>query len=137
MRLRNVSLDQFNAAVAKVNGMTNEEGIEYAGNLRVHPDAHQTGSRVITTVGRLTVESSRGPGARRSWNGRRMPAACWHAFRDVVRVILEDNPDATVSTSMARYTAENFEETYPETGNVSIGSLFQPVYMPELCDCEH
>ena len=35
--------------------------------------------------GRVVVMDSSGSGARRSWTGRRMPAACWHVFRDVVR----------------------------------------------------
>ena len=137
MRLRNVSLESFKASVDRVNKMTNEEGVSYAGNLEVHRDAHETGSRIITTVGRLSVVSSSAQGARRSWNGRRMPAACWHAFRDVVRDVLENNEDAVVTTSMARYTLKNFDDTYPATGDRNIGRMIQPAYMPELCDCEH
>lgn len=128
MRLRNVTLDDFRASVKRVN-------VHYNGNLHVHDDAHETGSRVITTVGRLDVLNSRESGARRSWSGRRTRAACWHAFRDVIRDILEHNPEATVITSMARYTPENFEDTYPATGDQNIGSMFEPAYMPDLCDC--
>lgn len=136
MRLRGITLDDFNASVARVNVMVTEEGKTYNGNLRVHQDAHEIGSRVITTVGRLTVESSREAGARRSWSGRRCQAACWHAFRDVVRDLLANHPDAVISTSMARYTADNFEDTYPQTGERNIGSMVQHAYMPDLCDCE-
>jgi hypothetical protein len=86
--------------------------------------------------GRVIVKSSRGSGARRSWSGRRMPAACWHAFRDVFRVSFAVYPEAVFKTSLARYTAENFEATYPATGEVNIGSMMAPAYMPDLCDCE-
>ena len=137
MRLRGITLAQFELAVDRVNRMTNAEGVSYGGNLHVHHDAHETGSRVITTVGRLDVLSSRDPGARRSWNGRRTKAACWHAFRDVIAELFVINPDAVVTTSMARYTSDNWEETYPPTGNVNVGSMVAPAYMPELCDCEH
>lgn len=137
VRLKNVTLTQFQASVDRVNSMTNDEGVAYAGNLRVHQDAHETGARVITTVGRLAVHDSKAPGARRSASGRRMPAACWHAFRDVVQDILDTVPDAVVTTSMARYDAATFADVYPATGDVSIGSMVAPAYMPELCDCEH
>ena len=129
MRLRNVTLADFHDSVQRVNA-------HYNGNLHVHTDAHETGSRIITTVGRLDVLDSHGAGSRTSWSGRHGRYACWHAFRDVVRDILAHNPDATVTTALARYTADNFEDTYPATGHRNIGSMVQPAYMPELCDCE-
>jgi hypothetical protein len=130
MRLRNVSLSDFQSSVDRVNA-------QYGGNLHVHDDAHQTGSRVITTVGRLDVLDSRSAGARTSWSGRHVKAACWHAFRDVVRDILAHNPDAVITTTLARYDASTFEDTYPATGHQNIGSMMSPAYMPDLCvgDC--
>jgi hypothetical protein len=85
--------------------------------------------------GRVIVKSSKGAGARRSWSGRRMPAACWHVFRDVFRSAFAVYPGAKFNTSLARYTASNFESTYPETGVQNIGSMMSPVTMPELCAC--
>jgi hypothetical protein len=130
MRLRNVTLSEFRASVERVN-------VNYGGNLHVHDDAHETGSRTITTVGRLDVLDSRAHGARTSWSGRHMKAACWHAFRDVVRDILENNEDAVITTSMARYDADTFEDTYPSTAYTNVGSMVQPAYMTDLCvgDC--
>lgn len=135
MRLRNVSLPEFHASVNRVNAT-------YGGNLHVHADAHQTGSRVITTVGRLDVLNSRESGARTSHSGRHLKAACWHAFRDVVRDILAHHPDAVITTAMARYDAATFEDTYPATAHKNVGSMVAPAYMPYLCvgecngDCE-
>lgn len=128
MQLRNVTLSAFRESVDRVNA-------EYDGNLAVHHDAYQKGTRIPTVVGRLWVEDSRAAGARTSWSGRRTRAACWHAFRDVIRDLLAHNPDATIITAMARYTAANFEDTYPATGYVNIGSMASPAYMPSLCDC--
>lgn len=125
MQLRNVTIADFEASVQRVNA-------SYGGNLAVHPDAHPKGKG---TVGRLWVNDSRGEGARTSWSGRRTKAACWHAFRDVIRDILAHHPDAVIITALARYTADNFEDTYPATGEVNIGSMYRPAYMPELCDC--
>lgn len=86
--------------------------------------------------GRIRTVSSREIGSRRSWSGRRMPAACWHANRDVMRAIFAKYPHAVITTAMARYEgAAGFESTYPGTANVNIGSMMQPAYMPDLCDC--
>jgi len=125
MEMRKVTPAEFAASVERVNA-------KFDGNLAVHPDTHAKGKG---TVGRLWVNDSHGEGARTSWSGRRTKAACWHAFRDVIRDILAHNPDAVIITSMARYTAANFEDTYPATGRQNIGSMFAPAYMPDLCDC--
>lgn len=125
MQLRNVTLADFEESVSRVNAL-------YDGNLAVHPDAHSQGKG---TVGRLWVSDSSGVGARTSWSGRKCKAACWHAFRDVIRDILAHNERAVIITALARYTVDNFEDTYPETGNQNIGSMMCPAYMPELCDC--
>lgn len=77
------------------------------------------------------------PGARRSWSGRRIQAACWHAYRDGIRAVFDRNPDARVYTGMAKYIGvQGFEDNYPATANRNIGSMIQPAYMPDLCDCE-
>jgi len=93
---------------------------------------NQHGTRWRGTIG---VYSSRQPGARRSWSGRRLAAPCWHVYRDVIREILRE-PGRRVTTSMARYTSENFEDLYPATGHVNIGSRVEPRKMPDLCECD-
>lgn len=130
MEMRNVTMDQFEQAVANAN-------VNYGGNLAVHPDAHEMGTRIPKVVGRLWVNDSRANGARTSWQGRHTRAACWHAFRDVIREIFKLSPDAVVITGLARYTAQNFESVYVETAYTNVGSLFQPSYMPDNCvgDC--
>lgn len=76
-------------------------------------------------------------GARRSWSGRRIAAACWHAYRDVLAGVFEVNPNARVVTAMSKYVGlSGFHANYPATANANIGSMMQPAYMPELCDCE-
>lgn len=85
--------------------------------------------------GRIVVESSHGSGARRLRSGRRMPVACWHVFRDVFRQAFQEYPGARFNTSLARYTAENFESTYPATGYVNAGSMMSPCRLVDLCEC--
>lgn len=76
------------------------------------------------------------PGQRRSWQGRRINAACWHAYRDALQELFNTEPDAKVSTAFAKYHgAEQFSEKFPATGWANIGSMVQPVQYREACDC--
>jgi hypothetical protein len=68
--------------------------------------------------------------------GRRIPAACWHAYRDVLAALFDQCPAARVRTALAVYRGrEGFERHYPATAYVNVGSQMQPAHMPELCDC--
>lgn len=130
IRDRNLTFDSI---VAIVNKVSNEK---YNGNVRVHDDAHQL-NKSSGFRGRIDVHNSRGEGARVSWSGRHGKWACWHAYRDVLRAILTEYPNAIVKTSMARYDGlEGFEDVYPGTAFKNIGSMMQPAYMSELCECE-
>lgn len=85
----------------------------------------------------LRVKDSRGPGARRSWSGRRTVAACWHVHKHFLLAVLGLQPDAVVQTVMAKYEGlQGFRDTYPGTRDINVGSMMRPAYMPELCDCE-
>ncbi len=107
----------------------------YDGNVKAHDDAHAY-RHGMGYAGRIDVSDSRGPGARRSWSGRRMPAACWHAFRDVFAAVVDADPAAVIVTAIARYDGrDSFEATYPDTAHHNVGSMAAPAYMPDLCDC--
>jgi hypothetical protein len=122
MRSREVNSYAWQAIVAKVSAEL------YEGNIIVHPNAASL---------RLSVASSRGPGARRSHSGRRMAAACWHAHRDVLRELFEQYPDATVRTALATYKGKGgFEDWFEMTGATNIGSIAEPLRMDEACDCK-
>lgn len=69
---------------------------QYDGNVIVRADARELGPHRF--VGGLAVESSHGPGARRSWTARRTRAACWHVYRDVLAALFAQYPDAVVHT---------------------------------------
>jgi hypothetical protein len=132
MEIRGVPFEQVTRITEKVSAQS------YGGNVIVHRDARDLATRNGGFAGRITVADSSGPGARRSWSGRRMPAACWHAFRDVLAEIFEQYPDARARTAMANYIGrDGFHATYPQTADKNIGSQVRPAYMPDLCDCEH
>jgi hypothetical protein len=110
---------------------------KWDGELLLHPDAKPLNAGTLYGFqGRLVAVNSRSRAARCSWSGRRLNAACWHAWRDAIRAVLTEYPDAVVKTSQARYDGlRGFEATYPNTAGINIGSLAAPAYMPELCSC--
>jgi hypothetical protein len=66
---------------------------------------------------------------------RRVHAICWHGHRDFFRALFLRAPEAVAKTAFAKYTAENFEAVFPETGRRNIGSQILPCRACEACDC--
>lgn len=140
MKITGLTLEQFTDCVWNVSYA------RYSANVFVHADADDLpdagGVRVPARKqcrARLAVTGSRGPGSRTAANGRHGPYACWHACRDVLQEVFRRYPDAVIVAGHAwrityRGKAE-FEELYPGTALVSIGSPAGPVTMPELCEC--
>lgn len=127
------AVDKLNASTY-ANNLTLSVGREYSPNrfsCRVIPA--ESGARIFPKSSRQSA-----PGARKSWSGRRINAACWHAYRDVIGAVFAINPNARVYTGMAKYRGvEGFHANYPATAHVNVGSVMQPAYMPDLCDCDH
>ena len=128
MQITGLSLDSFTAIVKEISDAC------YGGNVIVHQDAHSLSPTRF--VARLRVKDSHGPGARMSWSGRHIPATCWHAYRDVLEAMFLAYPNARAVTMMATYKGlAGFREHYPDTAYKNVGSMMQPAYMPELCEC--
>jgi hypothetical protein len=57
-------------------------------------------------------------------------------YRDGLAELFARYPFARVRTAMAYYKGEEgFLSTYPATAYVNVGSMMNPAYMPDLCDC--
>jgi hypothetical protein len=79
---------------------------------------------------RLKVKDSRGKGARKSPNGRRLPYACWHVHGYFIDRIFELDEDAVVYSA-----GEIFKRNIWHWKDWNAGSLLNPVYISELCNC--
>jgi hypothetical protein len=131
VRGQGVSFEEVSKIIARVSAEN------YAGNVIVHQDASPIGKSGYGYRGRIIGRETAGEGTRNSWSGRRGPWACWHAYRDVIRAVLTTYPHATVTTAQARYSGlGGFEDTYPHTADINVGSAAQPAYMPDLCTCD-
>lgn len=126
MKVTGMNAEKFETIVNNVNR-------KYAGNIVIQTITPITDNRFSVKMG---TANSRAAGSRTSWSGRRGKYLCWHGFRDVIAAVFAENDSARVQTGMAVYRGKaGFEDVYPDTANVNIGSMMQPAYMPELCDC--
>lgn len=127
MIITGITTTELRDVVAKLNAG------DYDGNIVVERcDAvSTTGKRISVKLG---TADSRKHGSRRAWSGRHGKWLCWHGFRDVFRAVMAVNPEARIQTGKTVYKgAQGFEDTYESTGDVNVGSMFQPAYMPEMC----
>lgn len=74
----------------------------------------------------LTVKSSRDKGGRRGFTGRRVAAACWH----VHGTFFDNLPDGTEieANGDKLHAGDRWVDR-------NIGSLYNPLYYSEACDC--
>jgi hypothetical protein len=128
MNITGITETELRDVVAKLNAPA-----LYDGNINIErlTVLNAKGTRLSVKFG---TNDSKRHGSRRAWSGRHGKWLCWHGFRDVVRGVMAVNPEAYVRTGKAVYRgSEGFENTYCDTADQNVGSLFQPAYQPEMC----
>lgn len=115
-------LKQIGAALDTVNKT-------YSGNVTFNRFPESLG---FTRDGRpkfrltLRVDSSKGPGARLSHQGRRMAAACWHVHGRFFRAL---PAGCTIKAGTLTLTPAS------PWHDMNIGSQVQPLYYSNACEC--
>ena len=67
---------------------------------------------------------------------RKVNAICWHGFRDFLTELYKIYSDLRVFTAQITYNnKEDFELNYPNTANINIGSMVQPLKYKDACFC--
>ena len=67
---------------------------------------------------------------------RKVNAICWHGFRDFLTELYKIYSDLRVFTAQITYNnKEDFELKYPDTANINIGSMVQPLSYGNACFC--
>ena len=126
MLIRNVSREDLEKAKDAVNAM-------YDDNIIWNEFRHEGASRGGGQTYRVTlkVKDSRGPGARLGFSGRHMINACYHVHGNFFAALLEINPNAVIKASGLTIDRHggNWEDK-------NIGSIVQPMYYSEACECE-
>ena len=152
MIITGITKEQFSDAIHQVAyrdglGVTEHHpfpAADYGGNLRPAFGREYSKTRFSARVMLKQTGYQMGlpkeklaPGQRRSASSqRRIYAVCWHAYRDVLAAVFDINPDARVYTALAKYKGKQaFYELFPETGYQNVGSMMNPAYMTDLCDC--
>jgi hypothetical protein len=128
MQVRNVTIGALDCAASRCGVVLNNLRSRY---LRDGTEIHQ-----------FTIRPDAGSVQRRlsvyhPWSGkqRRVHAVCWHGHRDFFRFLFQADSRCVVTTAWAKYTAENFESTFPATGYRNTGSQMYPMIAAEACDC--
>ena len=132
MKLYNVPLHELRAALSSVSCL-------YEGNL-IFNRLEQRRNHVIFT---LRVLRSGAPGHRLGFsrtskgNRRRLTAACWHAHRDLLALVFERFPCVKLVSAVATYRGrDDFESNHGFTGYNNIGSVMEPLYHHNACECD-
>ena len=77
----------------------------------------------------LKVHDSKEIGSRRSFEGRRIPAACWHAHG----LFFDALPEGTeIRTSFFGSVSMKAGDKWTDT---NIGSLYRPLMASDACNC--
>ena len=67
---------------------------------------------------------------------RKVHAICWHGYRDFLIELYKIYSDLRVFTAQITYNnKEDFELKYPDTANINIGSMVQPLSYGNACFC--
>lgn len=125
MLLRDVTREDIEVALEAVNelydGNIKFKRFDYAGRTRKGGDKYN-----VT----LTVKDSSKAGSRRSREGRRIAAACWHVHGEFMDALPEG---AEIVTSTANGRMVKSPGDYWEDYN--IGSIMYPMYASDACEC--
>lgn len=105
---------------------------QYEGNLcfsNAGPDRKRGALQTRLQTKKSGVLGSRTVGR----SGKNSRNASWEAHRDFLRELFRINPKASVRTKFAHYNGtEKFEELFPGTAYVNIGSQYEPFTMPDM-----
>ena len=96
----------------------------YDGNVRVDITSERS-PRNVTFV--LRCNSSRGPGARRTQQGRRSSFATWDVHREALSCLFDMDSGAVVRTALITYRGrEDFKLNHAATRHYNVGSMMKP-----------
>jgi len=126
MIIRNVTQEDLEKALTLVNRL-------YANNIMFN-NFKRLGKNTFRVT--LRVKSSKKAGHRRGFRGQRFTGACWHVHGWFFEILLKINPKAIIKA----LDKEIYVDC--ETGAIvnnwidwNIGSLLEPLYYSEACDC--
>jgi hypothetical protein len=116
----NANINQLNESLQAVNE-------KFDNNIRFKRLEQKTKNTVIFT---LTVNNSKKPGSRRSAEGRRIAAACWHVHGYFFEYLFlkYDNIKISAGPLTMRSNADNWQDR-------NIGSIMYPQMFSDACNC--
>jgi len=120
MIAKNVTKEELEQALDSIN-------VLYDNNVCWNRPPEKKGRGWLFT---LRVHSSKGPGHRLGYTGRRMASACWHVHGEFFDALLKINPDAVITT--CRHTINSAGGNWAD---YNIGSQWRTLYASAACEC--
>ena len=105
-------------------------------NLCFNRQPEEFGVRVKGVNCTIRVHNSRKPGARRSYTGRRLTAACFHAHEQFYREAFALGATRIKSTIADWRSVGDMEKDLDRLAAANIGSMMQPLCHADACECE-
>lgn len=145
MIVKGMSPEHVGQLIARVSARN------FGGNLiaKRKPEAYRGAVRFT-----LAIKDSRGPGHRlgfsrnaASGKRRRLAAACYHAYGEVIRELLELGAEYVQTAPImlerarnkgarpSRWTRETWKKYADAMAEVNIGSQFEPLAFCDACEC--
>jgi hypothetical protein len=115
----------------KTSYKTLEQAVNYVNKIFNNNISMETEDRGLYYLVKLKVKDSKEKGGRRSPNGRRLSSACWHVYGYFIDTIFELDKDAVVYTAGKIFNRDTWHWI-----DWNVGSLLNPIFISELCDCE-
>jgi len=115
------------ATIKQLNEALNFVNKQFDDNIKFKTLEQFSKNRVSFT---LTVKDSSKLGAKRSAEGRRIAAACWHVHGYLFKYLFSTYPDIKISTlGKTMYSnSDNWQDQ-------NVGSNFRPEMFSEACEC--
>ena len=130
MKIKNATRDEIETALVIANG-------QYEGNLKFNKFVND-GNGIFRVV--LGVHSSKALGAKRTPDGRRMAAPCWHAWGRFMKALPQQARFYTVRAIVRDDDGGRHHQmrwTAPDEPwfDWNVGNDFNPVKFSTLCEC--
>lgn len=131
MLVKNLSLEQLKEAMKALNK-------KYDDNIQFNGCIAETETRIRFT---LRVKETKGKGARlgqgltSKGNRRHLINACWHVHGDLFDLILNLEPKAIIYAGAKKIYKDGLGRIVGNWEDWNIGSMINPLYYSEACEC--
>lgn len=131
----------YDVKLSECERIADELGIRFSGHLKYETRAGKPRIQgMLLPKPKPEINPYQKTSASFFHQGRKVHAICWHGYRDFMRALFTEYPEARIVTGrMGRLEyngLDHFEATYQDTGFINVGAPISPVNACEACSCK-